>query len=288
MATRHHFFVGLVTGLVGCGTDQVGATPAAGTPRAEVAQDAAVQDSVNVVNAPNPGAVPTPRDPKACEGASCGGREAKVSALSEAEILATVRGYATTWPTALAPDALVQTEPDRAPFDCRAPSWYVDPSTSEAKTDPSGHGHKLYYLYAKDVHAYRAQSGLVLNYNGFERLDPGPPVTAQPVGQVIIKEAWTDVPMNEGEQVPPRPTALPTRALERTWIDGKAHRIGEKAALFAMVKVADHEVPGSDAGWVYATLPPDGGTLTSYGTLPTCMRCHTKAPSDRIFGVKKR
>lgn len=209
------------------------------------------------------------------------------SALSEAEVVARVRGYASAWGSGLG-DALVQTEPDRAPFDCRAPAWHVEPSPSEAKTGDEGHGHKLYYLYAKDVHAYRSQSGLVLDVVGFEVVPPGPPVTAQPVGQIIVKEAWTDVAVGEGELVPPRPVALPGRAQDRTWIDGKTHRVGAKAALFAMLKVADHEVPGSDAGWVYATLTPDGDTVTSVGALPACMRCHTKAPSDRIFGVKRR
>jgi hypothetical protein len=251
-----------------CGTERSGGTPS-GPPEAPVAREGAeVRDVSNVLNAVN-------------------ATNAVTSALTEAEVLDRVRGYATTWTDGVNKDALVQPEPDRAPFDCRAPSWRVAPNPSEAKTDDLGHGHKLYYLYAKDVHAYRAQSGLVLDYVGFERVDPGPPVTAQPVGQVIVKEAWTDIAVAEGDLAPARPKALPERATDRTWIDGKAHRIGDKAALFAMVKVADHEVPGSDAGWVYATLTPDGATVTSLGTLPTCMRCHTRAPSDRLFGVKR-
>jgi len=138
------------------------------------------------------------------------------------------------------------------------------------------------------VHAYRAQSGLVLPYVDFKEVEPGPPVTAQPVGQVSVKEAWTDIAPEEGQVTPGRPASLPERASDRTWIDGKVHRVGEKAALFAMVKVADHEVPGSDAGRVYATMTPDGVTVTSLGRVTACMRCHARAPSDRIFGAKAR
>lgn len=254
-----------------CGTEQSGRTPS-GPQEAPVARDdAEARDASGVLNAVN----------------TANTVSAVTSALTEAQLLERVRGYATTWTDGLTKDALVQPEPDRAPFDCRAPAWHVAPNPSQAKTDDLGHGHKLYYLYAKDVHAYRAQSGLVLDYVDFRKVDPGPPVTAQPVGQVIVKEAWTDIAVAEGDPVPARPKGLPERAADRNWIDGKTHRIGERAALFAMVKVADHEVPGSDAGWVYATLTPDGGTVTSLGTLPTCMRCHTKAPSDRIFGVKR-
>jgi hypothetical protein len=50
-----------------------------------------------------------------------------------------------------------------------------------------------------------------------------------------------------------------------------------------MVKVGDE--PGSDAGWIYGTVAPDG-TVTSAGRVANCMGCHTSdARRERLFGL---
>ena len=44
---------------------------------------------------------------------------------------------------------------------------------------------------------------------------------------------------------------------------------------------------GTDAGWIYGTLTPDGKTVTSAGRVQRCMDCHDVAPHDRLFGLQK-
>src|SRR5436190_1263978 len=92
-----------------------------------------------------------------------------------------------------------------------------------ASRDPETHGRKLYHLYARHFDAYRMSGEL-----------------PQPVGQVLVKEAW--VPAHDS--TPQRPVA------------------GERAPLFVMMKTGE---PDSDAGWIYATLTPDGKTVTAAG-----------------------
>ena len=102
------------------------------------------------------------------------------------------------------------------------------------------HGRKLYHLYAKDGDAYTKKG-------------------VQPLGQVIVKEAWEPV-------------------------SGKP---GAKQGLYVMLKTSA-EAADSDEGWVYATLLPDGKTVTSMGRVVSCMGCHRDAKSDRIFGLPGR
>jgi hypothetical protein len=45
--------------------------------------------------------------------------------------------------------------------------------------------------------------------------------------------------------------------------------------------------PGTDAGWVYGTVTPDGKQVTSAGRVESCMGCHQDAPHDRLFGLAK-
>jgi hypothetical protein len=53
-----------------------------------------------------------------------------------------------------------------------------------------------------------------------------------------------------------------------------------------MRKVGAADMPGTDAGWIYATITPDGKTLTSAGRVQQCMDCHEAAPHDRLFGIQ--
>jgi hypothetical protein len=133
----------------------------------------------------------------------------------------------------------VYTGPKVAPTLCASPMPQPNRSTSR---DADTHGMKLYYLFAKDYAAYRrAKHG------------------AQPVGQVIVKEAW----------------------FPRAGADPKSRDTGEKGPLFIMVKTGE---PDSDEGWIYATTAPDGKSVTSWGRLASCMECHRDAKHDRLFG----
>lgn len=80
----------------------------------------------------------------------------------------------------------------------------------------------------------------------------------QPVGQVLVKESWF-------------PSATST---------SKHPKTGDRGPLFVMMKTGETD---SDEGWIYATLTPDGRSVTSSGKLASCMECH-QSKTDRLFG----
>ena len=47
----------------------------------------------------------------------------------------------------------------------------------------------------------------------------------------------------------------------------------------------DPQTPDTDEGWVYGTVTPDGKKVTSAGKVESCMKCHQRAPHDRLFGL---
>ncbi|MDF1667843.1 MAG: cytochrome P460 family protein [Planctomycetota bacterium] len=67
--------------------------------------------------------------------------------------------------------------------------------------------------------------------------------------------------------------------------DGKRFAPGKQKDLFIMLKV-DPKTPGTDQGWIYGTVTPDGKTVTSAGRVQSCMKCHVKI-KDRLFGQSK-
>jgi hypothetical protein len=73
------------------------------------------------------------------------------------------------------------------------------------------------------------------------------------------------------------------------WVEHEGQRLhtGEQAELFVMAKLGAADLPGTDAGWIYGTLTPDGQTLTSAGRVQRCMDCHEAAPHERLFGLQK-
>ena len=155
------------------------------------------------------------------------------------------------------------------------------PSLS-ASQDTATHGRKLYWLFAKQSNggSYVPQSG------------------PSPVGQVVVKEAWT------AEEVEDRGLA-DTRVVRKVKVrrggqlvdevdgfvpyarqDGRVYHAAQKAALFIMYKL-DPQTPGTDEGWVYGTVTPDGQEVTSAGRVESCMSCHRDAPHGRLFGLPK-
>lgn len=86
----------------------------------------------------------------------------------------------------------------------------------------------------------------------------GQPTGEQPVGQVLVKESFH--PKEAGSR-----------------------ELGDKFALFVMLRF-DPSTPGTDNGWVYGTLDADGKTVTSAGTVDSCMGCHVDAGPSRMFG----
>lgn len=76
------------------------------------------------------------------------------------------------------------------------------------------------------------------------------------------------------------PWAPPIRTLltKEGWV-----RTGERKDLFVMKKVGDPKTAGTDHGWVYGVVSPEGDSVRQSGKLEHCTGCHEKAPHDRMF-----
>jgi hypothetical protein len=152
-----------------------------------------------------------------------------------------------------------------------------------AAGDSSPHGMKLYLLFTEPPLS-----------------DPGvePPTGKWPVGQVVVKEAWLPEEAEDvGQPLPAVPRKLHVRRGDG-WAEeedrfvpygrhgDKLYHAREKAGLFIMFKLVPG-TPGTDEGWVYGTVTPDGKQVTGAGRLESCMNCHQDAPHDRLFGPAK-
>ena len=161
---------------------------------------------------------------------------------------------------------LIDPTANLAPVACDAPPG--PPSASYSHSEDNGtHGRKLYYLFAAKPESYLSTKR-----------------TVSPVDQVLVKESWhakaveppglnTWVDHASGEQVMPF-----------AFHGGDVYQVGEKGPLFVMFKLAP-ETPGTDQGWVYGTLTPDGSQVTAVGKIQSCMDCHVESKHDRLFGL---
>jgi hypothetical protein len=172
-----------------------------------------------------------------------------------------------------------------APYLCRMPMPGI--AHVSASKDDKTHGRKLYSLFAKNHMAYRA-------------LDERNPV---PVGQVLVKQSW--MPEDVTEKKKDAQGRVPFEEIVRTtpkkgdpFYQGdhfwpyarkgdKVYKASKQADLFIMLKL-DPKTPGTDSGWVYGTVTPDGRTVTSAGRVESCMKCHQETKTDRLFGLRLR
>lgn len=174
-----------------------------------------------------------------------------------------------------------------APTAC-GPAYVGSPEQIEMGFSSGGnagsHGRKLYSLFAKERPKGSWFSSAYVVENG-----------PNPAGQVVVKESW--VPK---EVAYPGPSEQVTRTLkvriegklvekEDTFVpyaqkDGRLYHAKERADLFIMFKV-NPQTPGTDQGWVYGTVTPDGKQVTSVGRVESCMGCHQRAKYDRLFGL---
>jgi hypothetical protein len=153
------------------------------------------------------------------------------------------------------------------PEDCRAPIGDANgtPSRVRLSQAPEGpHGAKLYYLWASDRGAYRADGPIAKGFT-------------------IVKEAFQAVPAATAANAAPSAPEIhrapdPIRVLEA---DGKRLQTGPAAGLFIMTKL---DGPDTDAGWIYGTVVD--GVVTSAGRVASCMGCHEDATRERLFGLK--
>jgi hypothetical protein len=156
-----------------------------------------------------------------------------------------------------------------APTSCFAPIPGAGPAVLRlSRARPSSpHGRKVYHLYARDRSAYR----------GLRALPKGKTGPAQS-GQVIVKESFEPVPVEPGATPALRPTPLVRDK------DGSHYSRGARRELFVMLELGA-DTPGTDRGWIYGTLSPDGREVTSAGRVASCMDCHKKAPHGPLFGL---
>lgn len=140
-----------------------------------------------------------------------------------------------------------------APELCLAPPM---PTSAAAAGTP--HGQKMYYLFVKDADAYAEAAR-----------------QAQPVGQAIVKQSW----------IPEEVTDATQRTRAEVERGGKKYRAGRQADLFIMYK-EEPDTEGTDQGWVYGTMTPDGQRVTSAGRVAACVECHKSAKPDHLFGAK--
>ena len=150
--------------------------------------------------------------------------------------------------------------------------------------DSSTHGKNLYLIFAKFPMPVVGQ-----------RKSPH----RNPVGQAVVKEAWFPEEVKDtGELLQPVSRQVkPTTRHDKVWhLDaylpyarkgGHLYHAKAKAGLFIMVKL-DPKTPGTDEGWVYGTVSPDGKKVLSAGKVKSCMGCHRQAPYDRLFGIAKK
>jgi hypothetical protein len=167
---------------------------------------------------------------------------------------------------------LADTSAKIVPTFCRLPPP-VGPTFSGSE-DAATHGRKLYWLFVKEF----PPGGRFRAYT----IDG----QASPVGQAVVKEAWSP---EEGRAEGKLERELPTgfsRESGPVIANGRAYHAGKKSGLFIMFKM-EPGTPGTDEGWVYGTVTADGKTVTSSGRVESCMGCHRKAPHDRLFGLHK-
>jgi hypothetical protein len=182
----------------------------------------------------------------------------------------------------------VDERPNLAPVLCRAPSGLDFGFPSHARlsgADDAQHGRKLYYLFAG-----LGEHGMGELYGGLGT----PRAQAIPIGLTIVKQSWAAVPSSR--PIANEPVVF-GEVLEMnvdapapiSWVehDGQWLETGEQAELFVMAKVGEHDMDGTDAGWIYGTLTADGRTVTSAGRVQRCMDCHDAAPHERLFGLQK-
>ena len=153
-----------------------------------------------------------------------------------------------------------------APVACAPASIIEDPTPKMSQADSdskTGHGQKLYFLFAKDIVHY-------LNPDGSD----------SPVGQVLVKESWTAVPGNADARNL-RSHASGNRVNPRVAVDGKTLKLGKRKELFVMLK-QDPKTKTTDEGWVYGVIDPESYKINSAGAVASCIACH-EGEKDRLF-----
>ena len=141
-------------------------------------------------------------------------------------------------------------------------AFLEDPAARMSQAE-SGHGQKLYFLFAKNIAHY-------INRDGSE----------SPVDQALVKETWTAVPGNPDARNL-RNHASFNRVHPRVTVGEKTLELGERSDLFVMLK-QDPKTEGTDQGWVYGVIDPGSYEVKSAGAVASCIACHG-SEKDSLF-----
>src|SRR5579859_4419114 len=176
--------------------------------------------------------------------------------------------------------------PSWALGDCALPPRMVIPFEDLGTHADAGSaraiGQKLYYLYARDASAYRPEA-----------------TSAPSADQVVVKESWTVREAQPSEVGPPGPrsSGFDDARMREVFVPkdpaggpdaGFARKIlaiDKPAGLFVIWR-APEGTPGTDAGWLYGTVSPDGA-VGSVGAVASCVKCHRKIDhggGERLYG----
>ncbi|MDI1479305.1 hypothetical protein [Polyangium sp. y55x31] len=157
-----------------------------------------------------------------------------------------------------------------APWLCRMP---LPGRARMSAAEDGDHARKLYSVFAKNQDAYP--------------INQAPPSAPQPVGQILVKESYhpdlvekADPQANRAEQEKPTTADHFNPYVQ---LGDRVYRASRLAGAYVVLKVAPG-TPGTDAGWVYGTVTPEG-EVTSAGRVASCMGCHVSARHERVFGL---
>ena len=170
----------------------------------------------------------------------------------------------------------------------------LEPRFSES--DPSGpHAEKLYFVHAADAPSYagvdygnESEGGFLMPNAKWDLEDRSPPLPEfdGEWSQVLVKEAFA--PSLYGGKAselsyPFDDSGLFANKVLPAERDGEEWVPGDFVGLYLMLRTS-RETPGTDEGWVYATVQADGA-VSAYGQIPSCVACHRRAGPDRMFGL---
>lgn len=161
--------------------------------------------------------------------------------------------------------AMVNSIPLAAPEACAAAAPEEAQPMISQSDDTDSHGKKLYFLFAKEIAHYLDQDG-----------------SPSPVGQILVKEAWTSKPSNPNARNM-RNHAAGIRVNPRTKVGDQVLEIGRRNKLFIMMKL-ETDTPETDQGWIYGVVDADSKAISEAGKVHSCMQCHIDAKHDRLFG----
>ncbi|MDI1442635.1 hypothetical protein [Polyangium sp. 6x1] len=158
-----------------------------------------------------------------------------------------------------------------APWLCRMP----EPGRARMSgAEDGGHARKLYSVFVKEQHSY-------------PMVHTDAPVP-QPVGQILVKESYHPELLDKAK-TPEDLSYLQEKTMKEDHFNPYA-RVGDRiyvasrlAGAYVVLKVAPG-TPGTDTGWVYGTVTPEG-EVTSAGRVASCMGCHVSARHERVFGL---